>query len=271
VSQLLATLDSVLPDPDTLAIAELGDWLIAEERDTRQRAAWRARVLARFDAAGAADADGFPTTGSWLRAHCNMSGPAAAARVQLGRTLRELPETATALADGRISEQHAQAISALTKDIPLQYVRATEAEFVTVAEQLDPQRMRSYLRSIRHAYQPDAVVAQEQAQHIRRHFTVVGTFEGMVVMNGQAGAEGGAVVQTAITALAQPTGPDDERTLGQRQYDALETLCRSYLDAGQLPTGRQPAAHQPARGPAHPARLARIPDGRPRLPRADIG
>jgi hypothetical protein len=58
----------------------------------------------------------------------------------------------------------------------------------------------------------------------------------MVVMNGQAAAEGGAIVQTAIAALAQPTGPDDEHTLGQRQYDALEQMCRVWLDSGQIPT-----------------------------------
>ncbi len=63
----------------------------------------------------------------------------------LARTLRELPETAAAFGDGLISEQHAQAIAGLTMDIPVGYVRATEADLVTVAELRDAQQLRSYL------------------------------------------------------------------------------------------------------------------------------
>jgi hypothetical protein len=237
VSQLLSVLDTVLDvDPRDLVDRQLADVLVDFELVRRRLDAAEARALAEFDQRRAHEQDGFPTTKSWLQARCQVSGGAANARVRLARTLPQLHRVQAALSEGRISAEHAQAISALTTVVPLQFVQGTEAEFVTVAERVDPQSLRNYLRGIRHAYQPDAVVAAEEDQYQRRQFHLTSSFEGMLVMSGQGDPETGAIVQTAISALAQPAGPDDERSVGQRQYDGLVGMCRAWLDSGQLPS-----------------------------------
>ena len=237
MSQVMSVLDAMLDvNPRDLVDRQLAEVIVDFEQARRRVDAAEARAIAEFDQRRAHDADAFPTTKAWLQARCNMSGGAANARVKLARTLPQLPQVEAALGEGRISAEHAQAITALTTVVPIEFVQSTEAEFVTVAERVDPHGLRNYLRGIRHAYQPDAVVAAEEDQYQRRQFALTSSFEGMVVMGGQAHPEGGAIVATAISTLAQLTGPDDERTVGQRNYDALETICRAWLDSGQLPT-----------------------------------
>ena len=229
-------LDDVLNvDPRDLADSQLADALVEFEQAARRMDAARARVLAEFDSRSGYVADGCPTAASWLRAKCQLSRGASGALVRLARGLRELPVTAAALADGRINAGHAGGIVELRKEIPLEYVLSTEAEFVTVAEHVDAGQLHHYLRNIRHAYQPDAVVAAESAGRERRDLTLAPTLDGVVYLRGSAPAESGALVDAALTSLAGKAGAGDSRSRGQRYWDALETLCRSYLDSGQLP------------------------------------
>ncbi|WP_205856942.1 DUF222 domain-containing protein, partial [Phytoactinopolyspora endophytica] len=69
-----------------------------------------------------------------------------------------------------------------------------------------------------------------------RWLDVAATFEGAVSIDGVLGPEDGAIVQTAIDALATPSGPDDTRSAAQRRADALVELCRRQLNSASLPT-----------------------------------
>ncbi|NDL59857.1 HNH endonuclease signature motif containing protein, partial [Phytoactinopolyspora mesophila] len=62
------------------------------------------------------------------------------------------------------------------------------------------------------------------------------TFDGAVVLDGILGEEDGTIVNTAINALATPSGPDDQRTPSQRRADALVELCRRALANRDVPT-----------------------------------
>ncbi|MEO6715279.1 MAG: DUF222 domain-containing protein, partial [Mycobacteriales bacterium] len=140
-----------------------------------------------------------------------------------------------ALGDGRITAQHAAGIVGLAREIPLANVQATEAEFVTAAQHLDGGQLARYLDTIRHAYQPELIVDRETAQRTHRELTIASTLDGMVYLRASAHPEGGAIVDAALSALAGKTGADDLRSRGQRRWDALEQLCRGYLDSGTLP------------------------------------
>src|SRR5467141_5216627 len=52
------------------------------------------------------DQQGFDSPISWIKANCHMGGGAAGDRVCVGNQLQGLPETATALAEGRIGFAH---------------------------------------------------------------------------------------------------------------------------------------------------------------------
>ena len=77
-----------------------------------------ASVLARFDAAGAHDGDGYGTSAAWLMAMADMTRPDARAEVKQMRLLREHPALAGALADGDISRSWALAIAEWTGRLP---------------------------------------------------------------------------------------------------------------------------------------------------------
>jgi hypothetical protein len=236
MSRVLSMLDDLLSaDPRDLVDGQLADALVEFEQAARKIDAARARVLAEFDARAAYAADGCPSAAAWLRVKTGASNGQAAADVRLARGLRELPATAAALADGQINAAHAGGIVGLRKEVPLEYVLATEAEFVTVAQHLDAGQLHRYLDNIRHAYQPDQVVDRENEQRTRRELSIASTLDGMVYLRGVAHPEAGAIVHAALSALAGKTGTGDLRSKGQRRWDALETLCRAFLDSGQLP------------------------------------
>ena len=241
---LLAVLDCMLDvDPRDLVDSQLAAALIEFEQSARRIDAARARVLAEFDARRAHATRGSANAAAWLRANCGMSAGSASAAVRLARGLRALPLTGAALAAGRVSAAHAHAIIGLRSDIPLADIQATEAEFITLAEGWDPGRLHRYAQSIRHSYRPESVVGEESRQRDQRDLRLASSLGGMVFMRGSAHPEGGALIDAALSALAAKTGPADLRSRGQRYYDALETLCRAFLDSGKLPACGGVKAH----------------------------
>jgi hypothetical protein len=63
-------------------------------------------VASEFAATDEYDQQGFDSPISWIKANCHMGGGAAGDRVCVGNQLQGLPETATALAEGRIGFAH---------------------------------------------------------------------------------------------------------------------------------------------------------------------
>ena len=87
-----------------------------------------AAVLARFDAAGAHDADGYGNCVAWLMAMTGMTRPDAKTKVWRMRLLRDHPEMAGALASAEISKSQALAIAKWTKKLPAEL----RAETITI-------------------------------------------------------------------------------------------------------------------------------------------
>jgi hypothetical protein len=114
-------------------------------------------------------------------------------------------------------------------------VGAAERALVEVARRTDPLRLRREIVHARHALAPEAVLAEAERGYARRWLSVSATFDGMVAVDGLLDAEGGAVLLAAVMPLAQPAGPADARSAGQRRADALVELARRQLDAGSLP------------------------------------
>jgi hypothetical protein len=86
----------------------------------------------------------------------------------------------------------------------------------------------------------DGALADAERLHQRRRLDVWPVPSGMARLNGELDQEAGQTVITALQAVMDAevrsgTGPDT-RTADQRRADALEHLCRSYLDWGDRPT-----------------------------------
>src|SRR6266545_5017237 len=205
---------AALPDP-----ALAGQALQLRQLLERAEGEWLRR-LAAVDGRGAAgaedgDAGRHPSTAGWLRARARMAPRTAHERVRVGRALHRgrLPAVAAALAAGEISYEHAAAIVQGLGELPPAVAGAGEEAALGLAREDE----------------------RAQRQHARRGLDINPTFEGMVALNGLLDPEAGETVRAAITALARPAGPDDERSAAQRRADALTELARRSLDVGDLP------------------------------------
>ena len=194
-----------------------------------------ASVLARFDAAGAHDADGYGTSAAWLMAMADMTRPDARAEVKQMRLLREHPALAGALADGDVSRSWALAIGEWTRRLPAEL----RAQTVTILVQAT--RAGASLDDLRTI----AGVALERWRASRpdggadsfddRYVQAATTLGGAGVIRGNLTPECAAAVQAVLEALGKKAGSEDVRTEGQRFHDALQQGCELLIGAKMVP------------------------------------
>jgi len=225
---------------ETLALAsdelgaELGPMLVELRRDIDRLEAGWTRLLRGFDRSGGWADDGALSAKAWLRHHCRLAPGTASEKVTVARRLAELPATDAAFADGEISYSHVRVIARATGDVRPAAADRIEPVLAEAARELDPSRLRTAAEHWRHAVEPEVFLEVAEDAYQARRFDISETFEGRHVVDGEFDPEGGAVIATAVHA-AERTSKDDPRTPKQRRADAMENICRSYLDRGEAP------------------------------------
>ena len=197
---------------DGFSTHALGDDLIAIRRAADRLEAEFLRRLDRFDRAHGALADGGGSTPSWVRDHCAMAWKAGAYRARLARTLGELPATLDSARAGRASLGNVTLIAQLATEVGVEQVAPLEPILVGAAETLDLADMRILIQAARLRIDPDGVLADDNRAHERRWFECEQTYGGVFILRGQLDAEGGALVKTAIDALAHGLSRDETRS-----------------------------------------------------------
>ncbi|MDX6254213.1 MAG: hypothetical protein QOJ11_547, partial [Frankiales bacterium] len=95
-------------DPSAVPVTAETRALLGLRRELEARLLSR---LAAVDAQGLAAADGFPSTGSWLRGFGNLDAGQAVSLVKAARVTEALPLLAEVLAAGKIGVEHLQAVA----------------------------------------------------------------------------------------------------------------------------------------------------------------
>jgi len=114
--------------------------------------------------------------------------------------------------------------------------RRDEGVLLDAAVGLQVRDLRRALDYWRQAADTAAAFEDGEAAYRRRRLHVSETFEGTVRIDGELDPESGDVVLTAIAALAEPAGREqDDRSPAQRRADALTDICRDFLDHGEAP------------------------------------
>jgi hypothetical protein len=227
-------------DPAEHSDVRLAEQVLALHRLVDQLDGACLRLLATVDARGAAGAEAGVTAGStagWLRAALRMSPGTASRRVRTARALHRGPlaATASALAAGDVSVQHATVLAEATHDLPPTQVIEAEGVLVDAARRLDPGRLRRLTTHLREVINPDATEARTQARLDKRGLWLSATYDGMVAVDGLLDPEAGEAVRAALLPLARPAGPEDARSAAQRRADGLAELARQALQGGRLP------------------------------------
>ncbi len=209
-SPLTIAVDTLAAEPiDELSDGALGSDLVDIRRQIDRLEGEFLRRLDRFDRSHGALADGAVSTVSWLRAHCGVTGSVAMQRARMARGIADLPAARASLCAGRASFVNVAMIAQLAGDVGTDGVRSVEKTLVTAAEVLDPSRMRHLTMATRLRLDADGALDRDNRHHERRWFACDQTYGGMFVLRGELDAEGGAIVRTAVDALASPSGEGD--------------------------------------------------------------
>ncbi|MEO3768869.1 DUF222 domain-containing protein [Micromonospora sp. B9E7] len=184
----------------------------------------------------------------WLRERLRLTIPAARRLVDLAAVLDTgNPGVRHALADGHITVDQARVVADTVDSV--QTVAGPEAADKALgvltdwAGQFDPTLLRKLSTRILDHVAPDiadaaakaALDAEARRATRDRHLTLSTLTDGRLRLCGILDTETAGLLRAAIDPLGAPSGPDDQRSPGQRRHDALGDVCRLALRAGELP------------------------------------
>jgi len=221
-------------DATGLTTAEQADALRALERVEAQLTAARSAVLAAFTASRGFEADAAASPVSWLRWQTRVTGAAAAAAAGWMRDLAGHPALAAALAAGDLSVSWARQVAGWTGRLPAGARPAADQILLDAAaggaRLTDLAGLAEQLHQATAGPDGDGGGDGFTSRRVRlvTHFRGAGTLDGELTPDCAAG------LRAVLDALSAKAGPEDTRTLAQRQHDALAEACRRFI-AGGLP------------------------------------
>jgi len=221
-------------DAASLPTALQADCLRGLERAASLHTAARSRVLSAFWAQDGYQDDGHGSARTWLKWQTRVTDGAASGALGWMRRLAAHPAVGEALAAADISESWARRICDWTDALP-ENVRgdadvillgaadggAALADLGALAEELRKRFAR-----------PDTDGDDGFAE---RSLYLDATFRGAGKLNGDLTPSCTSALQAVVDVLGKRRGPEDLRTKGQRQHDALEEACRRLIGSGCLP------------------------------------
>ncbi|MEH0929703.1 DUF222 domain-containing protein, partial [Micromonospora sp. CPCC 205558] len=252
-------------DDAVAACVDAAAWALTEEdliaaldathRLEQRLAAVKLTLVREIDGRGTAHTQGASSTAVWLRERLRLTVSAARRLVDLATALDTgNPGIRQALADGAISLDQARVVTDTVTTV--QQAAGAEAAdkavgvLVDWAGQFDPTLLRKLGTRILDHVAPDladaaakAALDAEAARADRdRHLTLSEQTDGRLRLTGILDAETAGLLRAAIDPLTAPSGPDDQRSPGQRRHDALADVFRLALRTGELPdSGGDPA------------------------------
>jgi hypothetical protein len=231
-----------LSEPDTLA--HVKDLHAVEAK------AHAARLLAvgEVESRGSALASGAPSTKAWLAGELRQRPDVAFRDVKVAEALGvRYAATAAALAQGRISADHAHVIcrtlDGLPAGLPEKVLLEAEAELLAHALVFDPRTLAGLGRHLAYVLDPDGdaeLAAHEASMRGKRELHLSARESGLWDLHGILDPEVGNTLWAVLDHLGPPKpstadGPDP-RSAPQRRFDAFEELIQRAMTAGDLPS-----------------------------------
>ncbi len=221
-------------DAVSLPASALAECLRDLERTQSIYTAARARVLSAFDARRGYEADGQASPRTWLTWQTRITRPAACAAIASMRRISDHTAVRDALADGAVSASWARQICEWTDQLPAE--ARGDADVILLAAAAggaDLAGLAALAEEIRsRTARPDRDRDDGFADRGLRLATTLG---GAGKLHADLTGRCGAALQAVLDSLGKKAGPQDTRTISQRNHDALEEACRRLLASGCLP------------------------------------
>ncbi|GLZ31767.1 HNH endonuclease [Lentzea sp. NBRC 105346] len=228
---------------------------VAMEREDRVRAELKLRMIGEMDRRGLAAELGHKDLVQVFKHLVQWDTKFSQAKVASARRLTaqvgpsgaeispELPATAEAMAEGRLTEEHVAAVAEVMKDLPedasAEQTAEVERLVVDFGRDYEPRITRKLgKRLVYGMFQNDEEpVDKEPEPPVNK--VVLRDERGRLRFWGDVDPVIGAMFRAALDPLAKPhpTGPEgpDPRGLVERQGDAFAELINLVLRAGRLP------------------------------------
>jgi hypothetical protein len=235
---MLETALDLLTAADLHALGAAGqkEALAALGRVSARTSAVHAAALAAFDAAGGPEADGCKNAASWLRNQGGHTKAAARAAAKESRQHAAHPAVAQVLAAGAVTGSIGALIIGWTNKLPDELQAEGDQILVTAAEAgcgerelniLGAKLLEEYLKT-----RPDP---DEDGPHADRSLWLEETIDGAGRLRGDLTPQATAALRAVLDSLAKAKGPEDLRTPGERNHDALQVALEMILAAGGVP------------------------------------
>jgi hypothetical protein len=237
VAELQAAVDQTLAaDPrDTAEVHRLGE-LETLQRLTNQLHYAEVTRLQVIDVAETTIAETGRATRSWLIEEQQLNPGEASKRLRVARALPTHPTMDKVFAAGDISLDHANTIAKATAAAPAQFREILETALVDMARHMTPYDLGGQVEQLLVACGVESSSDEAAAKRLnRRGLRIAKTFDGMRSVSGNLTPEVGEALEIALAAISAKAGEEDERTVEQRQHDAVGELANHYLAHAELP------------------------------------
>ena len=221
-------------DAASLGTPVQAEALIGLEQAEAQHTAARARLLAAFSAQQGHHADGQYGPAAWLRAFTRVTNGAATGAVKWARRLAAHPALADALAAGQLSVSWARALCEWTDQLPED--RRGDADAILLAAVLGGAGLVDLAALAEQMIERSRTTPDRDRDRFDdRAVWLETTIGGAGRLTGDLTGPAAAAVTAVLAALGARGGPEDTRSLPQRQHDALEEACQRLIESGMLP------------------------------------
>src|SRR3981081_3601132 len=152
------------------------------------------------------------TAASWISRTCGMSVNSAADRLCVGEQLESLPKIAAALASCEIGYQSVSVLCHLRDKLGEKRDLFNEDEMLELARKQSVATLRYLCNYAWHVADPDGFFNEAEESFTRRRLHISQMADGMYAIDGLLDPLTGASLKTAVDAVANGEGPEDERT-----------------------------------------------------------
>ena len=208
-------------------------------------AAVRATILVAERESGTWREGGDRSFAAWRSRVARTTPRSAQAQVREAEHLQTVPTAVEAVTAGRITMDHASAIARVAgTGTPAQREAVldgtTQEELVELAERTNAGTFATAVASWAATVDPAGLERDHQAQRRERCLHLSETPDGTFI-KGRLDSMAGHRVALALEALTSRPAADDDRDLGQRRADALDTMAGRVLADADV----KPGAHVP--------------------------
>jgi len=231
-------------DARSLTTAEQAECLRGLAAAESAQLAAASSMIAAFNASDGFMDDGQMTVKAWLRWQTRVTNAAAGAATAWSRRLAAHPDLAAALRDGTISPSYAREICDWTGRLQPEHRREADqillgaaaggaglADLSGLAEEI-----------FRRCAPPDSDDGDDR--FAQRWLRLTPHYRGHARLDGDLTPRAAAALRAVLDTLARRRGPEDDRTVAQREHDALEEACVRIVGAGLPDRAGQPTQIQ---------------------------